>query len=132
MVNILNKDNEHVGGAVFKPKEDNAVSGGVVIGPDYQKKGLGTELYKFVSELGNDITPSEYQLPAGKAMWDSFARSGMVTRLHRSAFIAGFQNGALKTLMRYEPANQPPSAKPATALESNSQRQWRGLAEPRR
>lgn len=77
MVNIINKQDEHVGGAVFRKNGEDATAGGTVIGPEYQKKGLGTEMYKFVSELGNDIKASTAQLPAGEAMWDSFRRTGL-------------------------------------------------------
>lgn len=77
MVNIINPKDEHVGGAVFRKNGESATAGGTVIGPEYQGKGLGTEMYKFVSDLGNDVKASDAQLPAGKAMWDSFHRKGI-------------------------------------------------------
>jgi len=42
-----------------------------------KQKGLATEMYQFVSELGNDIVPSKDRTPAGKAMWEGFERKGL-------------------------------------------------------
>lgn len=45
---------------------------------DERGKGYATEMYRFASELGNDIMPSFSQSIDGKKMWDSFQRKGMV------------------------------------------------------
>jgi hypothetical protein len=47
--------------------------------PEDRHQGLATEMYKFASELGNDITPSFAQTTAGKQMWEGFNRKGMVS-----------------------------------------------------
>ena len=49
------------------------VGGNVSVWKEYQRKGIATEVYKFVRELGNDIKPSTTQTAAGKAFWDSGA-----------------------------------------------------------
>lgn len=42
-----------------------------------QKKGLATEMYKFVASLGNDIIPDDVQTPYGKKLWESMERKGV-------------------------------------------------------
>ena len=60
-------------GFKVKSKLDPYVLGGnVSVWNQYQKKGIATEVYRFVKELGNDIKPSSTQTDAGKAMWRSF------------------------------------------------------------
>lgn len=56
------------------PKADDFMSS---LSTDSSHKGLATEMYKFVSELGNDIVPSKSQTEAGKAMWAGFERNGL-------------------------------------------------------
>lgn len=41
------------------------------------QRGMAAEMYRFASELGNDIQPSKVRTEAGKAMWDSFERKGL-------------------------------------------------------
>lgn len=48
------------------------------LGTDSTHRGLATEMYKFVSELGNDIVPAKSQTAAGKAMWAGFERKGLL------------------------------------------------------
>ena len=61
-------------GFKVKSKLDPYVVGGnVSVWKEYQRKGIATEVYKFVRELGNDIKPSTTQTAAGKAFWDSGA-----------------------------------------------------------
>ena len=92
VVNVINDEGEKVGrfrfvmmkynpekrnmfGFKVSSKEDPYVIGGnVSVWDEYQKKGIATQVYKFVKELGNDIRPSTTQSPAGKAMWKSFDR----------------------------------------------------------
>jgi len=59
-------------GFKLKSKLDPYVVGGnVSVWGEYQRKGIATQVYKFVKELGNDIKPSTKQTAAGKAFWDS-------------------------------------------------------------
>jgi GNAT superfamily N-acetyltransferase len=92
MVEVINQEGKKVGhfrfvmmkynpekrnmfGFKVANKEDPYVIGGnVSVWDEYQKKGIATEVYRFVKELGNDIRPSTTQSPAGKAMWKSFDR----------------------------------------------------------
>lgn len=47
---------------------------------DMRGKGYASEMYKFASELGNDVQRSESQTPMGKAMWDKFHEKGMAKK----------------------------------------------------
>ena len=95
-VNVINQEGKKIGhfrfvmmkyspekrnifGFKIANKEDPYVIGGnVSVWNEYQKKGIATEVYRFVKELGNDIRPSTTQSPAGKAMWQSFDRKQTV------------------------------------------------------
>ena len=60
----------------FKKQQDPyLVAGNAVVWDEYQKKGIASEVYKWVRSMGNDIKPSPYQSDAGKAMWSGFAKS---------------------------------------------------------
>jgi GNAT superfamily N-acetyltransferase len=75
-----NPEKRNMFGFKVANKEDPYVIGGnVSVWDEYQKKGIATQVYKFVKELGNDIRPSTTQSPAGKAMWKSFDREHDVT-----------------------------------------------------
>ena len=124
VVNVINDEGEKVGrfrfvmmkynpekrnmfGFKVADKEDPYVIGGnVSVWDEYQKKGIATQVYKFVKELGNDIRPSTTQSPAGKAMWKSFDRkqdieesneshksSNNVLFLNPNAVIVGQEHG---------------------------------------
>ena len=56
-------------------KDPYIIGGNVSVHYNHQKKGIATEVYKFVRELGNDIKPSTTQTSAGKNMWRSFERN---------------------------------------------------------
>jgi hypothetical protein len=63
----------------FKKQQDPyLVAGNAVVWDEYQKKGIASEVYKWVRSMGNDIKPSPYQSDAGKAMWGGFAKSNKV------------------------------------------------------
>jgi len=57
-------------------------------------KGLASEMYKFVSEMGNDIVASGAQTPEGQAMWarwekHGFATNGVIPKAQRGAIDLG-------------------------------------------
>jgi hypothetical protein len=47
------------------------------VNPDHQGKGLASEMYKFASELGNDVVAGTSQTPAGRALWSSLEKKGV-------------------------------------------------------
>lgn len=60
----------------FKDKKDPYVlAGNVSVWNEFQKKGIASEVYKWVKSMGNDIKPSNTQTPAGKAMWRGFEKN---------------------------------------------------------
>lgn len=60
----------------FAEKKDPYVlAGNVSVWSEYQKKGIATEVYKWVKSMGNDIKPSSTQTDAGKAMWRGFEKN---------------------------------------------------------
>ena len=68
------KPSKKILGFKLKSKLDPYVTGGnVSVWGEYQRKGIATQVYKFVRELGNDMRPSTKQTAAGKAFWDSGA-----------------------------------------------------------
>lgn len=69
------KDGRVVGNITFDNVKDNleAFSTGV----SERRKGYATEMYKFASELGNDIRESPYQTADGKALWNGFEKKGL-------------------------------------------------------
>lgn len=86
---VLNLLTDH-----WRPNPTSTMEGGHVwVNPKVQGKGIATEMYKFVSELGNDIQPSKTQLDPGKAMWQSFEKNGMSQGMK----IPGKQRGAIDT-----------------------------------
>lgn len=63
----------------FSEKQDPYIIGGnVSVWNEYQKKGIATEVYKWVKSMGNDIRPSDTQTPAGQAMWRGFEKNQAV------------------------------------------------------
>jgi hypothetical protein len=65
-----------VGLAKFKQSKDSVVSLISSFRPEYQGKGIARNVYAYVRMLGNTIQPSKNQLPPGKAMWQSWKKSG--------------------------------------------------------
>ncbi len=78
----MNKDGEYIGGTRMSPeqyrnpKANDFMSS---LSTDSFEKGMATEMYKFVAEMGNDIKPSNSQTNAGKAMWEGFERKGLAS-----------------------------------------------------
>lgn len=76
----------------WQPTAKSNMEGGFVgVIPEARRKGLAKEMYKFVSELGNDIIPSKTQLDDGKAMWQGFEKQG----LSKGMRIPASQRGAV-------------------------------------
>lgn len=69
-------DFQPVGLAKFKQSKDSVVSLISSFRPEYQGKGIARNVYAYVRMLGNTIQPSKNQLPPGKAMWQSWKKSG--------------------------------------------------------
>lgn len=89
----MNKEGHYIGGTRMSPenyrnpKPEDFMSS---LSTDSFEKGMATEMYKFVAEMGNDILPSKTQSPAGKKMWEGFERKG----LSQGGMIRG-QRGAI-------------------------------------
>lgn len=58
-----------VGYANFEQHEDHLEAESIKIEPAHRQKGIASEIYKFVRELGNDIQPSKLQTGMGKLLW---------------------------------------------------------------
>jgi ribosomal protein S18 acetylase RimI-like enzyme len=63
----LNK--QLVGWVNFEINDNKLEATDVVVIKEYRRKGIADAMYKFASELGNDIIPSSKQTPLGKAFW---------------------------------------------------------------
>ena len=75
-VKVFNSNFQQVGLAKFSPTKRGLVSAMTWVHPEYQGQGLARNIYAYVRSLGNTIAPSRNQLPAGKAMWASWKKSG--------------------------------------------------------
>lgn len=107
------KDSRKLGGALFEktdkwnqPSQTDMAA--TMVGS--KQRGIATEVYKFASELGNDIVPSKVRTKEGSAMWDGFERKGLATD-GRIKSPGNRQAGALflgtpKPKKRLEPAPQ--------------------------
>jgi hypothetical protein len=89
------KNGEEVGGARFDPMDRyeqwrspneletgkergiDAVSGETWVHGLHRGKGYASEIYKFASELGNDVRRSDNLTPEGRGMWNGFDRAGL-------------------------------------------------------
>ena len=76
-----------VGLAKFKQSKDSVVSLISSFRPEYQGKGIARNVYAYVRMLGNTIQPSKNQLPPGKAMWQSWKKSGDAKHLMKENVI---------------------------------------------
>jgi len=90
------EDGEKIAGGEFKPTDlINAnkadLFADVIVS---EQKGTAPEIYRFASELGNDVVPSKIRTDAGKAMWNKFQRDGLAKGVTRP-FIPKSQKGAL-------------------------------------
>ena len=82
-VKVLDDNFQQAGLAKFKPSKAGVVSLITSFRPEYQGQGLARNIYAYVRALGNTIVPSRNQLPAGRAMWDSWKKSGDAKHLMR-------------------------------------------------
>jgi len=82
-VKVLDDDYKQVGIAKFRPSKRGLVSAITSFKPEYQGRGIARNIYAYVRMLGNTIVPSRNQLPPGKAMWDSWKKSGDAKHLMR-------------------------------------------------
>lgn len=57
------------GYATFKINKDSLEAHDLQIKPMFRRKGIASEIYKFVEELGNTIKPSNLQTSDGKKFW---------------------------------------------------------------
>jgi hypothetical protein len=80
---VLDDNFQQAGLAKFKPSKAGVVSLITSFRPEYQGQGLARNIYAYVRALGNTIVPSRNQLPAGRAMWDAWKKSGDAKHLMR-------------------------------------------------
>jgi hypothetical protein len=79
------RDSKKIGSATFSPEytdransaNRNAVPAMVKVEQGHKGKGLATEMYKFASELGNDVQASSIQSPDGTNLWRSMEAKGV-------------------------------------------------------
>jgi GNAT superfamily N-acetyltransferase len=64
-----------IGGVNYHIKDGKVIPLGVSINDKYQKRGIGTALYKHIKEkLGMNLQPSHNQTKAGKKLWQSVGK----------------------------------------------------------
>ena len=61
------------------PGAEALVAAGVDVDPEYQRKGVGSSMYQFAKELGNDVIASFDQSDDAKAMWAGMQAKGQAT-----------------------------------------------------
>ena len=66
-----------IGEVAFRQKGSNIESDVTIVGTKYRGKQLPEEMYKFASQLGNDIKASDNQTGGGAKMWDRFQMEGL-------------------------------------------------------
>ena len=69
-------------------KNPYIIGGNVSVWNEYQKKGIATQVYKWIKSMGNDIKPSPTQTSAGKAMWSGFEKNQSVAEDETLQFAA--------------------------------------------
>jgi len=94
-VKVLDDNFQQAGLAKFKPSKAGVVSLITSFRPEYQGQGLARNIYAYVRALGNTIVPSRNQLPAGRAMWDAWKKSGDAKHLMRDV-AEGLEDSAEK------------------------------------
>lgn len=75
-IRVLDDNFQQAGLAKFKQSTRGVTSLITSFRPEYQGQGLARNIYAYVRAMGNTIVPSRNQLPPGKAMWDSWKKSG--------------------------------------------------------
>ncbi len=68
-IRIRTAKGTEVGYANFEQFDDHLEAESIKIDPAHRQKGIATEVYKFVRELGNDVKPSKLQTGMGKLLW---------------------------------------------------------------
>lgn len=71
-------------------KDSNLQSSWTGVDTAHRNQGIAKEMYRFASELGNDVVPAKVQTADGKALWDSLEKDGLA----QGGMIRG-QRGAL-------------------------------------
>lgn len=102
MLEVRDKQGNRVAGANMSPKNawdpletTDLITNAVGTIESQRGKGIATEMYKFISELGNDIVPSNMQTTAGRGLWDKMGREGVSTggKINKGTF---GQSGAIR------------------------------------
>jgi len=71
-ITAVSADGREVAWATFIATDDhNLVADELQVQPAHRRRGIASEIYKFVSELGNSIVPSPLQTTDGKKFWAS-------------------------------------------------------------
>ena len=71
----------------IKKKDGSVVSADSAVDKDYQRQGIASEVYKFVSKLGYDVSPSSMLTPQGKEMWRGFKDKGVLKELGDKPYV---------------------------------------------
>lgn len=76
------KNSHTLGEAIFDAKPGQVPTANLeafhtAVNREARGKGLATEIYKFASELGNDVQASDVQTQQGRAMWEGFEKKGI-------------------------------------------------------
>jgi len=82
-IRVLDDNFQAAGVAKFKASKRGVTSLITSFRPEYQGQGIARNIYAYVRAMGNTIIPSRKQLPPGRAMWDSWKKSGEAQHLMR-------------------------------------------------
>ena len=82
-IRVLDDNFQPAGVAKFKAGKTGVTSLITSFRPEYQGQGIARNIYAYVRAMGNTIIPSRNQLPPGRAMWDSWKKSGEAQHLMR-------------------------------------------------
>ena len=74
-IRIRTAKGTEIGYANFEQHEDHLEAESIKIEPAHRQKGIASEVYKFVRELGNDVQPSKLQTGMGKLLWSKIDHS---------------------------------------------------------
>lgn len=86
-VEVMDSQGNRVGGALFEPtnkydspSEVDIASTATGVGEKFRKQGIAKEIYKFASELGNDVVPSKVRTKVGQQLWEGLEKQGVAQR----------------------------------------------------
>ena len=93
-IKVFDDNFEKVGIAKFAPKKDangNSWLESLItaVHPEHNGKGIARNIYAYVRMLGNTIRPSGDQSQQGRAMWQSWKKSGDAEHLMKENFADG-------------------------------------------